>query len=89
MFLYQKLIDRFALRQKFQVPVEFHHMLKAMLGGMPQHVETRNVKVVIDCSIIYKVKPTFDREHLKFCFPNGFVEKVKIDKHLRQKMMLA
>ena len=82
MFLYQKLIDRFALRQEFQVPVEFHHMLKAMLGGMPQHVETRNVKVVIDCSIIHKAKPTSDREQLVFRFPNGLVEKVKIDRHL-------
>ncbi len=44
----QKLIDRSTLRQGFQIPVEFHHLLKAMPGGMPQHGETRNVKVVID-----------------------------------------
>lgn len=48
MFLYQKLIDRSTLRQGFQIPVEFHHLLKAMPGGMPQHGETRNVKVMID-----------------------------------------
>ena len=48
MFLYQKLIDRSTLRQGFQIPVEFHHLLKAMPGGMPQHGETRNVQVVID-----------------------------------------
>ena len=48
MFLYQKLIDRSTLRQEFQILVEFHHLLKAMSGGMPQHGETRNVKVVID-----------------------------------------
>lgn len=48
MFLYQKLIDRSALRQGFQIPVEFHHLLKMMPGGMPQHGETRNVKVLID-----------------------------------------
>ena len=48
MFLYQKLIDRSTLRQGFQIPVEFHHLLQAMPGGMPQHGETRNVKVVID-----------------------------------------
>ena len=82
MFLYQKLIDRFALRQEFQVPVEFHHMLKAMLGGMPQHVETRNVKMMIDGGIIHKAKPTFDCEQQVFRFPNGLVEKVKIDRHL-------
>ena len=33
MFLYQKLIDRSTLRQGFQIPVEFHHLLKAMPGG--------------------------------------------------------
>jgi hypothetical protein len=48
MFLYQKLIDRSTLRQGFQIPVEFHHLLKVMPGGMPQHGETRNVKIVID-----------------------------------------
>lgn len=48
MFLYQKLIDRSTLRQGFQIPVEFHHLLKAMPGGMPLYGETRNVKVVID-----------------------------------------
>lgn len=71
MSLYQKLIDRFALRQEFQVPVEFHHLLKAMLGGMPQHVETRNVKMMIDGGIIHKAKPTSDREQQVFRFPNG------------------
>lgn len=48
MFLYQKLIDRSTLRQGFQIPVEFHHLLKAIHGGMPQHGETRNIKIVID-----------------------------------------
>lgn len=48
MFLYQKLIDRSTLRQGFQIPVEFHHLLKTMPGGMPKHGETQNVKVVID-----------------------------------------
>lgn len=48
MFLYPKLIDRSTLRQGFQIPVEFHHLLKAMPGGMPQHGDTRNVKMKID-----------------------------------------
>lgn len=48
MFRLKKLIDRSALRQGFQIPVEFHHLLKMMPGGMPQHGETRNVKVLID-----------------------------------------
>ena len=82
MFLYQKLIDRSTLRQGFQIPVEFHHLLKAMPGGMPQHGETRNVKVVIDDSIVHKAKPTFDREQQAFRFPNGVVKRVKMDKYL-------
>ena len=32
--------------------------------------------------IIHKAKPVFDRPSLSFRFPNGLVEKVKIDKHL-------
>lgn len=48
MFLYQKLIDRSTLRQGFQIPVEYHYLLKGMPGGIPQYGETRNVKVVID-----------------------------------------
>ena len=39
MFLYKKLIDRSTLRQGFQIPVEFHHLLKEMPGGMPLHGE--------------------------------------------------
>lgn len=57
MSLYQKLIDRSTLRQGFQIPVEFHHLLKAMPGGMPQHGETRSVKVVID--YIFKIEVQF------------------------------
>lgn len=48
MFLYKKLIDRSTLHQGFQIPVEFHHLLKAMPGGMPKHGDTRSVKVLID-----------------------------------------
>ena len=32
--------------------------------------------------IIHKAKPVFDRPSLSFHFPNGLVERVKIDKHL-------
>lgn len=48
MFIYQKLIDRSTLRQGFQIPVEYHDLLRAIPGGMPQHGETRNVKIIID-----------------------------------------
>ena len=48
MFLYQKLVDRSTLRQGFQIPVEFHHLLKAMPGGMPKYGEVRCLKLLID-----------------------------------------
>ena len=48
MFIYQKLIDRSTLREGFQIPVEFHPWLKASLGGMPQHGEMRDIRIVID-----------------------------------------
>lgn len=48
MFLYQKQIDRSTLRQGFQIPVEYHYLLKMIPGGMPGHGETRNIKVIID-----------------------------------------
>jgi len=48
MFIYQKPIDRSTLRQGFQIPVEFHHLLKLMPGGMPTHGETREIKILID-----------------------------------------
>ena len=87
MFLYQKLIDRSTLRQGFQIPVEFHHLLKAMPGRIVESLnnDTSNI-IILSPSyhrIIHKAKPTFDREQLAFRFPNGLVEKVKIDKHLK------
>lgn len=48
MFLYQKTIDRSTLREGFQIPVEFHDLLRIMPGGMPVHGETRDIKIVID-----------------------------------------
>lgn len=48
MILYQKVIDRSTLRQGFQIPVEFHYLLKGMSNGMPEYGETRNIKIVID-----------------------------------------
>lgn len=84
MFLYQKLIDRSTLRQGFQIPVKFHHLLK-ILGGMPKHRETRSVKVLID-GVGYDAQlknQGFDHPTLSFHFPNGFVEKIKVNKHLK------
>lgn len=48
MFVYQKTIDRSTLRQGFQIPVEFHDLLKAMPGGMPRYGESRDIKLLID-----------------------------------------
>ena len=48
MFIVWKIIDRSTLRQGFQIPVEYHDLLRAMPGGMPQHGETRDIKIVIN-----------------------------------------
>jgi 5-methylcytosine-specific restriction protein A len=33
--------------------------------------------------VIHKAHPVFDRERLSFAYPNGFAERLKLDKHLR------
>ena len=43
MFLYQKTIDRSALRQGFQILVELYNLFKAMPRGMPSTWEMRNI----------------------------------------------
>lgn len=48
MLLYQKTIDRSTLREGFQIPVQFHDLLKALPNGMPSHGEIRNIKIFID-----------------------------------------
>lgn len=48
MFIYQKQIDRSTLRQGFQIPIEFHDLVRTIPGGMPMHGETRNIKILID-----------------------------------------
>lgn len=64
MFIFQKAIDRSSLRQGFQIPVEYHHLLRAMPGGMPFHGETRNITIIID-GVKYEAQlknQGFDRE---------------------------
>lgn len=48
MFIFQKQVDRSTLRQGFQIPVKFHNLMNAIPGGMPQHGETRDIKILID-----------------------------------------
>lgn len=48
MFVFKKVIDRSTLRQGFQIPVGFRHVLDAMPLGMPMIGETRNIKVLIN-----------------------------------------
>lgn len=43
MFLYQKTIDRSALRQGFQILVELYNLFKAMPRGIPSTWEMRNI----------------------------------------------
>lgn len=48
MFLFQKVIDRSALRQGFQIPVEYHPLLSMLPNGIPVHGGTRKIKVILD-----------------------------------------
>lgn len=48
MFIFQKNIDRSTLRQGFQIPVAFHHLLKLIPGGCPVPGETREIMILID-----------------------------------------
>ena len=62
--------------------VEAHHIIPFTES---MNNDTSNI-IILSPSyhrIIHKAKPTFDHKALAFEFPNGLVEKVKIDKHLR------
>lgn len=62
--------------------VEAHHIIPFTES---MNNDTSNI-IIISPSyhrIIHKAHPEFDRQQLAFHFPNGLVEKVKIDKHLR------
>ena len=61
--------------------VEAHHIIPFTES---MNNDTLNI-IILSPSyhrIIHKAKPVFDRPSLSFHFPNGLVEKVKIDKHL-------
>ena len=61
--------------------VEAHHIIPFTES---MNNDTSNI-IVLSPSyhrIIHKAKPVFDRPSLSFHFPNGLVERVKIDKHL-------
>ena len=61
--------------------VEAHHIIPFTES---MNNDTSNI-IILSPSyhrIIHKAKPVFDRPSLSFHFPNGLVEKVKIDKHL-------
>ena len=62
--------------------VEAHHIIPFTES---MNNDTSNI-IILSPSyhrIIHKAKPHFDHKALAFEFPNGLVEKVKIDKHLR------
>ena len=61
--------------------VEAHHIIPFTES---MNNDTSNI-IILSPSyhrIIHKAKPVFDRPSLSFHFPNGLVERVKIDKHL-------
>lgn len=61
--------------------VEAHHIIPFTES---MNNDTSNI-IIISPSyhrIIHKAAPKWDRKNLSFCFPNGLVEKVKLNKHL-------
>ena len=62
--------------------VEAHHIIPFTES---MNNDTSNIIILSPTyhRIIHKAHPEFDRQQLAFLFPNGLVEKVKIDKHLR------
>ena len=61
--------------------VEAHHIIPFTES---MNNDTSNI-IILSPSyhrIIHKAKPIFDHEQLAFCFPNGLIEKVKLNKHL-------
>lgn len=61
--------------------VEAHHIIPFTQS---MNNDTSNI-IIISPSyhrIIHKTNPIWDSKKLSFCYPNGLIEKVKIDKHL-------
>lgn len=63
--------------------VEAHHIIPFTES---MNNDTSNIIVLSPNyhRIVHKTMAEFDREQLAFIFPNGLIEKVKIDKHLKQ-----
>lgn len=64
--------------------VEAHHIIPFTES---MNNDTSNI-IIISPSyhrIIHKVKPIWDEKQLAFCYPNGLVEKVKLNYHLKAK----
>ena len=61
--------------------VEAHHIIPFTVS---MNNDTSNIIILSPNyhRIIHKAKPEFDREQLAFIYPNGLVDKVKLDKHL-------
>jgi len=62
--------------------VEAHHIIPFTES---MNNDTSNI-IILSPSyhrIIHKAKPEWDSKRLSFCYPNGFVEKVKVDRHLK------
>lgn len=70
--------------ERFDVNVvEAHHIIPFTES---MNNDTSNIIVLSPNyhRIVHKTMAEFDREQLAFIFPNGLIEKVKIDKHLKQ-----
>ena len=84
LFLLKKSVDWSLLTNGFNIPLEFQPLVQGFYDAPIAPGESRNIKIVIDGEG-YDAKLNninFDRNRLEFRFPNGVVEKIRLDKHL-------
>jgi hypothetical protein len=62
--------------------VEVHHIVE-FVHSMNNDYDNLMVTCSNHHGLIHKAKPVFDRQLLKLSYPNGYIEPVKIDRHLK------
>jgi hypothetical protein len=62
--------------------VEAHHI---EYFSQSENNDSKNIVLLCPShhAIIHKLNPKYDKEELAFLYPNGYVDQIKLDKHLR------
>ena len=62
--------------------IEVHHIVE-FVYSMNNDYDNLMVACPNHHSLIHKAKPVFDRQLLKLSYPNGYIEPVRLDRHLK------